>query len=100
MISNKLPINAKLFLFGFNPEDDHYNKNERAIMIVFKEKNYINYFCQGDLPSPSDSRFYSRLLSTDDTEDVIDPDEYLLPYRGMGNHKDRPMVWTHTPIVV
>uniref|UniRef100_A0A3P9CZP6 Receptor protein-tyrosine kinase n=1 Tax=Maylandia zebra TaxID=106582 RepID=A0A3P9CZP6_9CICH len=32
---------------------------------------------QGDLPSPSDSRFYSRLLSTDDTEDVIDPDEYL-----------------------
>lgn len=46
---------------------------------------------QGDLPSPSDSRFYSRLLSTDDTEDVIDPDEYLLPYRGMGNHKDRPM---------
>lgn len=71
-------------------------------MIVFKEKNYINYFCQGDLPSPSDSRFYSRLLSTDDTEDVIDPDEYLLPYRGMGNHKDQPMVWTHThtPIVV
>uniref|UniRef100_A0A669ENX2 Receptor protein-tyrosine kinase n=1 Tax=Oreochromis niloticus TaxID=8128 RepID=A0A669ENX2_ORENI len=51
---------------------------------------------QGDLPSPSDSRFYSRLLSTDDTEDVIDPDEYLLPYRGMGNHKDRPMSVSET----
>ncbi|XP_069033669.1 melanoma receptor tyrosine-protein kinase-like [Embiotoca jacksoni] len=41
---------------------------------------------QGDLPSPSDQRFYSRLLSTGDTEDVIDADEYLLPYKGLGNH--------------
>lgn len=42
MISNKLPINAKLFLFGFNPEDDNYNKNEQAIMIVFKEKKQLH----------------------------------------------------------
>lgn len=45
---------------------------------------------QGDLPSPSDSRFYSRLLSSDDTEDVVDADEYLLPYKGLGNHDNRP----------
>ncbi|XP_068603953.1 LOW QUALITY PROTEIN: melanoma receptor tyrosine-protein kinase-like [Brachionichthys hirsutus] len=36
-------------------------------------------------PSPSDSRFYSRLLSSDDMEDALDADEYLL-----GNHDDRP----------
>lgn len=41
---------------------------------------------QGDLPSPSDRRFYARLLSADDTEDVVDADEYLLPCRGLGNH--------------
>ncbi|KAM8823287.1 melanoma receptor tyrosine-protein kinase-like [Spinachia spinachia] len=47
---------------------------------------------QGDLPSPSDSRFYSRLLSSDDMEDmedmedVVDADEYLLPYKGTGCH--------------
>ncbi|KAG7524444.1 melanoma receptor tyrosine-protein kinase-like [Solea senegalensis] len=45
---------------------------------------------QGDLPSPSDSRFYSRLLSADDTEDMVDAEEYLLPYKGMGNHDDQP----------
>eukprot|EP00064_Thunnus_orientalis_P014425 superscaffoldBa00002497_g14469 len=45
---------------------------------------------QGDLPSPSDSRFYSRLLSSDDMEDVVDADEYLLPYKGLGNHDNRP----------
>uniref|UniRef100_A0A7N6AFC5 Receptor protein-tyrosine kinase n=1 Tax=Anabas testudineus TaxID=64144 RepID=A0A7N6AFC5_ANATE len=32
---------------------------------------------QGELPSPSDSRFYSRLLSSDDMEDVVDAEEYL-----------------------
>ncbi|XP_077952554.1 melanoma receptor tyrosine-protein kinase isoform X2 [Gasterosteus aculeatus] len=41
---------------------------------------------EGDLPSPSDSRFYSRLLSSDDMEDVVDADEYLLPFKGTGCH--------------
>ncbi|XP_061569236.1 melanoma receptor tyrosine-protein kinase-like [Cololabis saira] len=45
---------------------------------------------QGDLPSPSDSRFYSRLLSSDDAEDVVDADEYLLPYKRTCNHDNRP----------
>ncbi|XP_056219868.1 melanoma receptor tyrosine-protein kinase-like isoform X1 [Seriola aureovittata] len=45
---------------------------------------------QGDLPSPSDSRFYSRLLSSDDTEGVVDGEEYLLPYKGVGNHDNHP----------
>ncbi|XP_040921570.1 melanoma receptor tyrosine-protein kinase-like [Toxotes jaculatrix] len=45
---------------------------------------------QGDLPSPSDSRFYSRLLSSDDAEDVVDAEEYLLPYKRLGNHGNRP----------
>ncbi|KAM3593948.1 uncharacterized protein V6R79_026296 [Siganus canaliculatus] len=49
---------------------------------------------QGDLPSPSDSRFYSRLLSSDDVEDVVDADEYLLPYKGLGNHDNRPCATT------
>lgn len=34
---------------------------------------------QGDLPSPTDSRFFSRLLSSDDLGDVLDADEYLRP---------------------
>nr|XP_046228029.1 melanoma receptor tyrosine-protein kinase-like isoform X2 [Scatophagus argus] len=45
---------------------------------------------QGELPSPSDSRFYSRLLSSDDMEDVVDADEYLLPNNGLSNHDNRP----------
>lgn len=45
---------------------------------------------QGDLPSPSDSRFYSRLLSSDYTEDLIDADEYLLPYNEQSNHGNHP----------
>ncbi|CAN9506093.1 unnamed protein product [Ophioblennius macclurei] len=45
---------------------------------------------QGDLPSPSDSRFYSRLLSTEDTEGMVDAEEYLLPYKGLNNHNSRP----------
>ncbi|XP_074549435.1 melanoma receptor tyrosine-protein kinase-like isoform X2 [Halichoeres trimaculatus] len=44
---------------------------------------------QGDLPSPSDSRFYSRLLSSDDMDDVVDADEYLLPYKGLDNNDNR-----------
>ncbi|KAM4534179.1 melanoma receptor tyrosine-protein kinase-like [Odontesthes bonariensis] len=50
---------------------------------------------QGDLPSPSDSRFYSRLLSSDDTEDVVDADEYLLPFQRMGNHDNRSCTATN-----
>ncbi|XP_024136002.1 melanoma receptor tyrosine-protein kinase [Oryzias melastigma] len=34
---------------------------------------------RGDLPSPSDTRLFSRLLSSDDTEEIADADEYLLP---------------------
>uniref|UniRef100_A0A8C9XK04 receptor protein-tyrosine kinase n=1 Tax=Sander lucioperca TaxID=283035 RepID=A0A8C9XK04_SANLU len=45
---------------------------------------------QGDLPSPTDSRFYSRLLSSDDMEDVVDAEEYLLPYKGLGNQDNHP----------
>ncbi|XP_051796575.1 melanoma receptor tyrosine-protein kinase-like isoform X2 [Acanthochromis polyacanthus] len=45
---------------------------------------------QGEPPSPTDSRFYSRLLSTGDAEDVVDADEYLLPYKGLGNHDNHP----------
>ncbi|KAM9337473.1 melanoma receptor tyrosine-protein kinase-like [Symphorus nematophorus] len=45
---------------------------------------------QGDLPSPTDRRFYSRLLSSDDMEDVVDADEYLRPYKGLDNHESRP----------
>ncbi|XP_031694661.1 melanoma receptor tyrosine-protein kinase-like [Anarrhichthys ocellatus] len=44
---------------------------------------------QGDLPSPTDSRFYSRLLSSDDMEEVVDADKYLLPYKGAGHHDTR-----------
>ncbi|XP_053268495.1 melanoma receptor tyrosine-protein kinase [Pleuronectes platessa] len=39
---------------------------------------------QGDQPSPTDSRFFSRLLSSDD--DDVDADQYLLPSKGLGNH--------------
>ncbi|KAI3355585.1 hypothetical protein L3Q82_018406 [Scortum barcoo] len=45
---------------------------------------------QGELPSPSDSRFYSRLLSSDDVDNVVDADEYLLPYKGADNHDNHP----------
>lgn len=40
---------------------------------------------QGELPSPSDQRLFSRLLSADGDEEV-DAEEYLMPYRegGMG----------------
>uniref|UniRef100_A0A3Q3J7H0 Receptor protein-tyrosine kinase n=1 Tax=Monopterus albus TaxID=43700 RepID=A0A3Q3J7H0_MONAL len=45
---------------------------------------------QGELPSPSDRRFYSRMLSSDGVEDVVDADKYLLPYKGMSNHDNSP----------
>uniref|UniRef100_A0A8C2XJK9 Receptor protein-tyrosine kinase n=1 Tax=Cyclopterus lumpus TaxID=8103 RepID=A0A8C2XJK9_CYCLU len=48
---------------------------------------------QGDLPSPTDSRFFSRLLSSDDMEDV-DVDEYLLAYKGPGHRDNRPCIAT------
>uniref|UniRef100_A0A8C9XH91 Receptor protein-tyrosine kinase n=1 Tax=Sander lucioperca TaxID=283035 RepID=A0A8C9XH91_SANLU len=51
---------------------------------------------QGDLPSPTDSRFYSRLLSSDDMEDVVDAEEYLLPYKGLGNQDNHPCSATVT----
>ncbi|KAJ8272944.1 hypothetical protein GJAV_G00095330 [Gymnothorax javanicus] len=41
---------------------------------------------QGDdrmhLPSPKDSRFYRTLISDEDMADVVDADEYLVPYHG------------------
>ncbi|XP_057680351.1 melanoma receptor tyrosine-protein kinase-like isoform X2 [Corythoichthys intestinalis] len=37
---------------------------------------------QCDPPSPSDGRFFSRLLSSDDPDDTVDAEEYLLPYKG------------------
>ncbi|XP_048121674.1 epidermal growth factor receptor-like isoform X1 [Alosa alosa] len=41
---------------------------------------------QGDermcLPSPTDSRFYRTLVSTEDIDDVVDAEEYLLPNKG------------------
>ncbi|MEQ2190619.1 hypothetical protein XENOCAPTIV_002495 [Xenoophorus captivus] len=43
---------------------------------------------QGDPPSPSDRRFYSRLLSSD--EDVVDADEYLLPYKRLNRQNSQP----------
>ncbi|XP_047185665.1 melanoma receptor tyrosine-protein kinase-like isoform X2 [Scophthalmus maximus] len=50
---------------------------------------------QGDLPSPSDSRFFSRLLSSDDTDDVVDAEEYLMPFKGLGNHDNRRCIATN-----
>ncbi|XP_053715073.1 melanoma receptor tyrosine-protein kinase-like isoform X2 [Synchiropus splendidus] len=47
---------------------------------------------QGELPSPSDSRFYSRLLSSD--EDDIDAEEYLQPFQHSGHRclaTERPL---------
>ncbi|XP_041717368.1 melanoma receptor tyrosine-protein kinase isoform X2 [Coregonus clupeaformis] len=45
---------------------------------------------QGDdcmyLPSPTDSKFYTSLISTsEDMEDVVDAEEYLLPDKGLSN---------------
>ncbi|KAG7488810.1 hypothetical protein MATL_G00038350 [Megalops atlanticus] len=44
---------------------------------------------QGDermhLPSPTDSKFYRTLISDEDMEDVVDADEYLVPYNGFFN---------------
>ncbi|KAM4718311.1 melanoma receptor tyrosine-protein kinase-like isoform 2-T2 [Anableps anableps] len=45
---------------------------------------------QGSLPSPSDRRLYSRLLSSDD--DVVDADEYLLPYRRLNRQDSEPCI--------
>ncbi|XP_063768804.1 melanoma receptor tyrosine-protein kinase-like isoform X2 [Eleginops maclovinus] len=42
---------------------------------------------QGELPSPTDRRFFSRLLSSDDMDDVVDAEEYLLPSKGLNNKK-------------
>ncbi|XP_061522882.1 melanoma receptor tyrosine-protein kinase-like isoform X2 [Phycodurus eques] len=45
---------------------------------------------QCDPPSPSDGRFFSRLLSSDDGDDTAEAEEYPLPYEGSGNRGDRP----------
>uniref|UniRef100_A0A3Q2SU24 Receptor protein-tyrosine kinase n=2 Tax=Fundulus heteroclitus TaxID=8078 RepID=A0A3Q2SU24_FUNHE len=42
---------------------------------------------QGSLPSPSDRRLYSRLLSSD--EGVVDADEYLQPYKRHNRQQNR-----------
>ncbi|KAL3040341.1 hypothetical protein OYC64_011385 [Pagothenia borchgrevinki] len=38
---------------------------------------------QGELPT--DSRFYSRLLSSDDMDDIVDAEEYLMPLNNNNN---------------
>ncbi|XP_015252257.1 PREDICTED: melanoma receptor tyrosine-protein kinase-like [Cyprinodon variegatus] len=48
---------------------------------------------QGNLPSPSDRRLYSRLLSSD--EDVVDAEEYLLPYKQLAIRNGQPCVTTN-----
>uniref|UniRef100_A0A8D3AFL4 receptor protein-tyrosine kinase n=1 Tax=Scophthalmus maximus TaxID=52904 RepID=A0A8D3AFL4_SCOMX len=40
------------------------------------------------------SRFFSRLLSSDDTDDVVDAEEYLMPFKGLGNHDNRRCIAT------
>ncbi|MBN3324666.1 EGFR factor, partial [Atractosteus spatula] len=44
---------------------------------------------QGDermhLPSPTDSKFYRTLIDGDEMDDVVDADEYLVPYNGFFN---------------
>ncbi|XP_027860188.1 melanoma receptor tyrosine-protein kinase isoform X2 [Xiphophorus couchianus] len=45
---------------------------------------------QGNLPSPSDRRLFSRLLSSDD--DVVDADEYLLPYKRINRQGSEPCI--------
>lgn len=44
---------------------------------------------QGDLPSPTDSRFFSRLLSSDDLGDVLDADQYLRPDKEMEEKQEQ-----------
>ncbi|KAK2859787.1 hypothetical protein Q5P01_004407 [Channa striata] len=45
---------------------------------------------KGDLPSPSDRRFYSRLLSSDDIDNVVDAEEYLVPYKEQSDLSNGP----------
>ena len=68
----------------------------RVCVFLSSNSDLTSVLSQGDLPSPTDSRFYSRLLSSGDMEDVVDADEYLLPYKGMGNHDNRPCSATVT----
>nr|XP_057916872.1 melanoma receptor tyrosine-protein kinase-like isoform X2 [Doryrhamphus excisus] len=63
----------------------------RELVVEFSKmaqdpSRYLVLEC--DPPSPSDSRFYSRLLSSDDADDVVDAEEYLLPYKVSSNHSD------------
>ncbi|KAK5897700.1 hypothetical protein CgunFtcFv8_015181 [Champsocephalus gunnari] len=41
---------------------------------------------QGELPT--DSRFYSRLLSSDDMDDIMDAEEYLLPLNNNNENRE------------
>nr|XP_023663224.1 epidermal growth factor receptor-like [Paramormyrops kingsleyae] len=54
---------------------------------------------QGDecmnLPTPTDTKFYRTLISSEDMEDVVDADEYLVPYRGFFNGPNTPHTQPH-----
>ncbi|XP_033991067.1 melanoma receptor tyrosine-protein kinase-like [Trematomus bernacchii] len=41
---------------------------------------------QGELPT--DSRFYSRLLSSDDMDDIVDAEEYLMPLNNNNENRE------------
>ncbi|XP_019749453.1 melanoma receptor tyrosine-protein kinase-like isoform X2 [Hippocampus comes] len=65
----------------------------RELIVEFSKmardpSRYLVLQCEP--PSPSDSRFYSRLLSSDEADDVVDAEEYLLPYKGSSDHSDHP----------
>lgn len=56
----------------------------------------MNLLSQDGLPSPTNRRFYSHLLSSEDMEDVIDADEYLQPYKELCNRDDNSCSHTVT----
>lgn len=70
-------------------------------MSKIRNLKFLNLLCKGDLPSPTNRKFYSHLLSSEDMEDVIDADEYLQPYKDCCNHDDDScshVVTTHSII--
>uniref|UniRef100_A0A3Q1AYS3 Receptor protein-tyrosine kinase n=1 Tax=Amphiprion ocellaris TaxID=80972 RepID=A0A3Q1AYS3_AMPOC len=54
---------------------------------------------QGDdrmhLPSPTDTKFYGSLISSEDMEDAVDADEYLVPQHGFFSSPST----SHTPLL-
>ncbi len=52
------------------------------------------YYTQGDdhiyQPSPTDSKFYMSWISTEDMDDVVDAEEYLLPNKRFFNQSQAP----------